>query len=199
MKLFMKQGLTKLQFLADTDSEGIHDIMYNMKLRKHQKGETLQKPGDSATDLIYVQDGEIEVYVQLDDQNFVIDRLFRGSIVNYRNWFMEDNAYVFLRFAKDSIVQILEIAKFYEICRKNPDMEKAFLKYQKETFSEAKTYPLDYIINNVKAKQESYYTQQQQMKWKLINILKNVVMRRIVEIKANKAKPKFHEIVKILI
>jgi CRP-like cAMP-binding protein len=47
------------------------------------------KPGDDATSLLFLQSGVIEVYTILEGQEFILERLFRGSVINYRTFFME--------------------------------------------------------------------------------------------------------------
>ena len=75
-----------------------------MDLKHYQEGDILQRPGDTATSLFFIQDGIVEVYSDFDGNNFVIERLHRGSIINYRNWFMDDEAQVFIRFETNAIV-----------------------------------------------------------------------------------------------
>ena len=38
-----------------------------MQLKTYSKGDILQKPGDMATELLFVLEGLVEVYAELDD------------------------------------------------------------------------------------------------------------------------------------
>ena len=147
-KRFMKGCLKKIEYFQGVSEEAIHDVMYNMEVINYQVGDILQKPGDVASTLLFVQDGVVEVYAEFDDhQPFVIERLFRGSMINYRTWFMEDNGQVFLRIDENAIIQSLPLEKFNEVCKKHADLESKFLRFQKKIFLDPKGYPLDYIIN----------------------------------------------------
>jgi CRP-like cAMP-binding protein len=76
-----------------------------MDLKHYNEGDELQKAGDKTTKLYFIQDGIVEISCLLDDNQFVIERLHRGSIINYRNWFIdEEDAHVFVRFATNAIV-----------------------------------------------------------------------------------------------
>jgi CRP-like cAMP-binding protein len=76
-----------------------------MDLKHYNEGDELQKPGDKARSLYFIQDGIVEISALFDDNQFVIERLHRGSIINYRNWFMDDeDAHVYVRFATNAIV-----------------------------------------------------------------------------------------------
>ena len=92
MKRFMRQCLQQIDFFQDLTEDAIHDFIHNMEVKHYSQGDILQKPGDVATELIFLEDGIVEVYAEFDDHNFVIERLFRGSIINYRTWFMDDHA-----------------------------------------------------------------------------------------------------------
>jgi hypothetical protein len=46
----------------------------------------------------------IEVSTTFEGYEFVIDRLFRGSVINYRTFFMEEGAAVTLKFGKASVL-----------------------------------------------------------------------------------------------
>jgi len=66
-----------------------------------------------------------------DDNPFVIEKLHRGSIINYRNWFMDDeDAHVYVKFATNAIVQEIDIDVMNKICALHKtDLEEKFLRY----------------------------------------------------------------------
>ncbi len=103
-KSFIKQCLKKVDYFNGLSEDAIHDLMYNMELKHYSAGEILQKPGDIEQHLIFIQDGCVEVYLELDGNKFAFERLYRGSIINYRSWFMENKAEVNIRFKQNSIV-----------------------------------------------------------------------------------------------
>ena len=77
-------------------------------------------------------------------------------------------------------------------------MEQKFMRFQKKIFLEQKSYPLDYIMNLPREhRNKSLSGSKQQLAWRLRNIQKNIVMRRIMEIKALKAKPGLKEAIEM--
>jgi len=58
-----------------------------------------------------LESGIIEVYTEFEGSEFVIERLFKGSIVNYRTFFMEEKGVVNLRFAMPSVLKALSKKK----------------------------------------------------------------------------------------
>jgi hypothetical protein len=43
-------------------------------------------------------DGIVEIYAEFEGHPFVIENLHRGSIINYRNWFIDEHNMVSARF-----------------------------------------------------------------------------------------------------
>jgi CRP-like cAMP-binding protein len=84
------------------------------------KGTELQKAGADADELYFLQSGIIEVYTEFEKKEFVIERLFKGSIVNYRTFFMEERGAVNLRFAVPSVLKVLSKDKMTQIVEKHP-------------------------------------------------------------------------------
>ena len=90
--------------------------------------------------------GVLEVFIILEGNEFVIDRLYKGSILNYRTFFMEDLNYVFVRCATSVTVLYLTLPMLNNIIGSHSDMEKYFLSYQNNILKKNKNYPLDYIL-----------------------------------------------------
>lgn len=95
-----------------------------------------------------MQDGVIEIYTETENEfEFVLEKLFRGSIVNYRTFFMEEDGKVFYRFGRNSILYVLSIDVFEEILPRHKDLQRKFNNFKKNTLLKDKPYPLDYIMN----------------------------------------------------
>jgi CRP-like cAMP-binding protein len=57
----------------------------------------LLKEGDPTDKIFFVVHGILEVYTEMEGNDFVIDKLKPGSILNYRNIFTDDNMKVNVR------------------------------------------------------------------------------------------------------
>ena len=87
------------------------------------------------------------MYTEFEGKEFVIERLFRGSIVNYRTFFMEENGICSLRFAANSILKALHKDEMMKICIKYPrSLGKVFNQYKLKIVKEQKAIPLDYVM-----------------------------------------------------
>jgi len=80
------------------------DLIFSLKACSYQKGEILCKEGDLTTSLFFLMRGEIEVSVKTGPLEFVTEKLFRGSIIDYRNFFQTTCSVVQYTFTKASIM-----------------------------------------------------------------------------------------------
>ena len=88
----------------------------------------------------------IEVYTEFEKKEFVIERLFKGSIVNYRTFFMEERGSVNLRFAAPSVLKVLTKDKMNHIIEKHTTLGKVFNTYKLKIIKDSKAIPLDYVM-----------------------------------------------------
>jgi signal-transduction protein with cAMP-binding, CBS, and nucleotidyltransferase domain len=61
-----------------------------MHSKTYESGEIILSPGEQTKDLVLLQDGVIEVSTSFEHHDFVLDRLYRGSVLNFRTFFVGD-------------------------------------------------------------------------------------------------------------
>lgn len=81
-----------------------------------------------------------------EGQEFVLERLFRGSVINYRTFFMEQSAITNMRFATNSTMLQLPYVTMQKILKRNYHLEKSFSTYRIKLLKLGKAVPLDFII-----------------------------------------------------
>ena len=90
----------------------------------------LLRTEDHANSLLFVEAGVLELYTNFEGNEFIIQRLYRGSALNSRAFFMEDLMYVYVRCAKNSIILELEQKTIESIKSQHQDFEKSIMAYQ---------------------------------------------------------------------
>jgi CRP-like cAMP-binding protein len=75
----------------------VHDLIYQLKPTIYEKGNTVLKENDLAKELIFVENGVLEVYTEFEGNEFILERLHSGSCINYRSFLMEDTMAVNIR------------------------------------------------------------------------------------------------------
>mmetsp|Transcript_34848 Transcript_34848/g.53502 ORF Transcript_34848/g.53502 Transcript_34848/m.53502 type:complete len:175 (+) Transcript_34848:3068-3592(+) len=106
---------------------------------------TLVKEADDATRLIILENGTAEVMTYFDGNPFVIDRLFRGSIINFRHFLSQE--IVPVTYKCQDIVFTLEIdtAQINFMIDNDPEFTKQYRVYLNRLYRKEKMDPLDYI------------------------------------------------------
>ena len=145
---FIKRSMKQVPYFQHLqhDDPILYDIIYQLDTKTMIKGAELQKAGDNADELYFLQSGMIEVYTEFEKREFVIERLFKGSIVNYRTFFMEERGTVNLRFAAPSVLKVLSQQKMNSICEKHPQLASIFNKYKLKVIKDNQSVPLDYVM-----------------------------------------------------
>lgn len=77
-------------FNKDLDQETLHDLMHKMLPKKYDTGHVIAKEGSVATAIMFVVSGVVESYTTMEGNDFALDNLHSGSVINYRSFFMED-------------------------------------------------------------------------------------------------------------
>ena len=110
---------------------------------------------------------------------------------------MEDNGKVFYRFGRNTICSQIDFKTMINVMSRHKDLLKVFKRFKNKTISLQKPFPLDYIMTiprHLKNKDddgkhgvngETY----QQTSNRVENVLKNVVIRMVSQIRAIKQKP----------
>ena len=74
----------------------------------------------------------------------MIEKLPRGSLLNHRSFFLEEQAQVYARAAKTSIILEMSMLELNSLLPQSELLEKKFLSFQMKIFSSGKTFPVDY-------------------------------------------------------
>ena len=79
---------------------------------------------------MFVESGMIEVYTELEGHEFIIERLYSGSVINYRSFFMEDIIHV--NFRCKETCQILELDQkcFQNLMSEYRDFNRRIMLFQ---------------------------------------------------------------------
>jgi CRP-like cAMP-binding protein len=90
----------------------------------------------------------IEIYTQIENGvDFVIDRLQRGSIINFRSFLLRDKIAVFGRCMTPVSLYYLTLDKFYEIRSRNPYFHYDIKELEDVMVDMENPIALDYILS----------------------------------------------------
>jgi CRP-like cAMP-binding protein len=92
MKVFMKSMITKIPYFGPNylNKHLFHKILYSFELKFYNNNHELLRINDPTESLYLVIDGALEIYTDFEGNEFVIERLMPGSILNHRVIFTDD-------------------------------------------------------------------------------------------------------------
>ena len=73
--LFLKSLVKNLSYLQNLDIDVFYEILFKMDRVFYQTGDTILKYGQQTDKLIFVVNGELEVYTECEGNEFVLERL----------------------------------------------------------------------------------------------------------------------------
>jgi CRP-like cAMP-binding protein len=85
-KTFMANVFSKIEILNNLSASTFHKVIYRFQEVQVESDETIMKIDDVCNHLIIVKNGELEVFVEIDQEIFVLEYLKPGSILNCRNF-----------------------------------------------------------------------------------------------------------------
>lgn len=106
--MFILKMIQRVDYLRGVSYDILFDIMLHLKPRSYEKDEIVLANEHNANSILFIEDGVLELYTHFEANEFVLERLYRGSAINQRAFFMQDYMYIDVRCAKD--VKILELS-----------------------------------------------------------------------------------------
>jgi CRP-like cAMP-binding protein len=97
---FIKKVINQISYLREIEDKAcLYDLIFNMERSSHSQGDIILKVSDQADSIIFVERGELEVFTSFEGNEFVLERLAKGAVINYRSFFLEDMMHVNIRCA----------------------------------------------------------------------------------------------------
>ena len=91
LKIFLESALKTIEYLQAVPDETINKIIFSMTFAKFDKGSRIFQVDETSRMMQIIQNGMVEVYTTMDNGvEFVIERLYRGSVINHRSFITED-------------------------------------------------------------------------------------------------------------
>ena len=94
---FTRRMIKRVHYLKNVDNEILFDIMFSLKSKNFEKDTVVLAEEQTATSLYFIEHGCLEVYTHFEEHEFILERLYEGSALNHRAYFMQDPMYVNVR------------------------------------------------------------------------------------------------------
>jgi len=82
-KTFFFEMLDSIQYFSGhLNTDLLHDLFYSMEVFKYEQGAVFLREGAPVNAMFLLEYGEIEVFSEFEGHEFIIDRLYQGSVIN---------------------------------------------------------------------------------------------------------------------
>ena len=88
---FLLECVDRIDFFQRLDNDTKRDIIFTLKQENFERGALIFKNDEVAKVMFIIQNGIVEILTQMDKGvDFVIERLFRGAVINHRSFLLND-------------------------------------------------------------------------------------------------------------
>lgn len=101
---FLKKALRKVSYLRNASHDVIYNLIFSMTQQNFEKDQIILAERQLSDSLLLIEEGEVEIFTNLENNEFVIERLDKGSIINHKTCFIQEYMYVNIRATKDTKV-----------------------------------------------------------------------------------------------
>lgn len=91
--------IKSVEYFANEDKEMIHTLIYTLKHHFLEEGSMCLKVGDQVDKIVFVERGQVDVYTEFEGNEFVIDKLGPGAVINPAAFWVGDAMTVNMRCA----------------------------------------------------------------------------------------------------
>jgi len=190
---FLRDAIKRVPYLENIDEACLFDIIFALTVSSEERGAEVLGPEDKTTALMILAEGLVDVFTTFESNEFIVDKLGRGTVLNHRTFFKKDLITVSYRCSKDCRIYSLDVADMKDIIAKYS--RKRFMKvidrYQNKIVKQTVKYPLDYISVNPAEKKIDRGLVARSSK------LKNTIMSVVLKNRGIKNRPKLSDFMRI--
>ena len=210
---FLLAMVKRIEYFDKAPLDIMFDLIFSMKTVIFNKEQMVLTQDQTIDSIYFIEEGKVLVETEFEGNQFVLDKLGPGSIINYRAVFLKDQMFVNMKALTEVKVLVMSLDTLIGLVTKHSEpqkkdlSEKAVIAHRERMQSFAtrvliaqnrllkaeKTYPVDYLRKDLKDDEDQAYQDAIYRR----NLLKNVVMRIVVEIWERKKRPKLGDVMKV--
>jgi len=99
---FLKNIVSSVEYLKNCGDDMIYDIIFSLHQETFEKDSIVLQANQPADKIYFLEEGQIELYTTFEGNDFVIEKLEKGSVLNHRAFFIQDCMYINVRCVTES-------------------------------------------------------------------------------------------------
>lgn len=130
LKLFKENRLREIPYFKNLSQDAIHDVIFKLKTLHSEKGSLILKEDEVVDKIFIVTEGLIDIEIFVDNENFVLESLPRGAILNHHKFLFGKKFKLTARCKVFTSVLYLTIDDFYELMDENEEIYAHYAEYE---------------------------------------------------------------------
>ena len=89
--------MMRVEYLDKVPDDILFDLIFSLDSKNIDKDQPVLNVFDPITSIYFIEEGTVEIWTSFEGNEFRIDTLGPGSVINYRSVFLRDQMYVEIR------------------------------------------------------------------------------------------------------
>lgn len=193
LKLFKEDRLRQTPYFKHASEESLHHALFGLKHEIYEKGHVFLDEETPVDKFFIIKDGLVDIETTVDNIDFVIESLNRGSLLNYRRFMYGDDFKLQTRCKTKTSLLYITDTFFKELCDTYEDINNAYLKAKSKINNKTEKLIIDYKLPWITVKKQEQKPERR--KEKLTSIFKNCAIKILLNNK-EKRRPALKELLK---
>ena len=95
--VFIGEMIRRVEYLNEVPNDILFDLIFSLKSISIDKDQPVLNVFDPVNSIYFIEEGTVEVWTSFEGNEFRMDTLGPGSVINYRSVFLRDQMYVEMR------------------------------------------------------------------------------------------------------
>jgi CRP-like cAMP-binding protein len=144
----LESALKTIDYLHNVPDDVINKIIFSMTFAKFDKGSKIFQVDETSHIMQIISNGMVEIYTTMDNGvEFVLERLYRGSIINHHSFITEDKIDVNARCQMPVTLFYITWDKMRQIKENSLILSKKIDAIEIQLINKDNPIALDYIIS----------------------------------------------------
>ena len=145
--IFLLQAIERINYFRGVSEKTKRDIVYSLNPVNFDKGGLIFKPGDEADAMYIVDSGIVEIFIYMENkEEFMIDRLYKGSVINHRAFLFNDVIDTYARCSTMVSLFFIKIDDLSNIRDRDPFVDSQINIIEENMIYRDNAVAIDYII-----------------------------------------------------
>ncbi|CDW89695.1 UNKNOWN [Stylonychia lemnae] len=202
IKVFMESNLKKISYMQNLDDDIFHEILFNFKQETYDRDTLLTTENEKSRKLFIVKNGIIDISISIDGHYLVVERLYRGSVLNPRAFLVGDISDIRAKCCQTQTLFYMTFDQMKKLSMKSQklDQEITAIKNQVPSTNKDNPFIIDYILCKSVLDQSKYKDSKLENRRNMLTCqLKNAVLVKLTNLKRLKNKMSFAQIIQLII